>query len=60
MEIAVGKIVSLLIAIGYTVFAIVDGGARGLFAVAALLLPLALIWFPDEMGGKVLRWSPLP
>ncbi len=51
MEITAGKIVSLLIAIGYTLFAIVDGGVSGLFVAVALLLPLALIWFPDEMGS---------
>jgi len=51
MEITVGKIVSLLIAVGYTLFAIIDAGAGGLMVPVALLLPLALIWFPDEMGG---------
>ena len=40
MEITVGKIVSLVIAIGYTLFAFTNAGAAGLTVPVALLLPL--------------------
>ncbi len=51
MQIAVGKILSVLIAVAYAAFAIIDGGATGLKCSIALLFPLALIWFPDEIGS---------
>ena len=46
------KFVSLMIAFGYVVEAIsFVGWTPDLWLVsAALTLPLALIWFPDEMG----------
>ena len=53
IQISIGKILSLLIAIGYVVCAII--GEHG-FTVevfkffAVLLFPLALIWFPDQIG----------
>ena len=53
MEVTISKILGLVIALGYAVCMIV--AAHG-FTVdvckgcAALLLPLALIWFPDEIG----------
>ena len=54
MQITIGKIVALLIALGYVIAMIVHAVgvtvdvAKG---CVALLLPLALIWFPDELGG---------
>jgi len=51
MQVTIGKVGSLLIAVGYAVFVIVGGGVEGLKWAAALLIPLALIWFPDEIGS---------
>jgi len=51
MQVTIGKIMSLLIGVGYATFAIMDGGVEGLKCSAALLFPLALIWFPDEIGS---------
>jgi len=51
MQVTIGKILGLLIAIGYTVLAVRAGGMFGLKCSAALLLPLAFIWFPEEIGG---------
>jgi len=53
IQISIGKILSLLIAIGYVVCAII--GEHG-FTVEVfkcfivLLFPLVLIWFPDQIG----------
>ena len=54
MQITIGKILTLLIAIGYAVGMVVD--AHGVTPDVAkgcvvLLLPLALIWFPEELGS---------
>jgi hypothetical protein len=51
MQITIGKILSLVIAIGYSIFAIIYSGVTGLKWSAGLLLPLAMIWFPDEIGS---------
>ena len=51
MQIGIGKRLSLLIAIGYVVLAVMAGGLEGLKLSIALLLPLALIWFPEEIGN---------
>ncbi len=51
MQISAGKILSLLIAIGYAVLAIAAGGIYGLGCSTVLLMPLAFIWFPDEIGN---------
>lgn len=50
IEVTVGKIAGLVIAIGFATVAIAGGGIEGLKCSFALLLPLALIWFPDEIG----------
>jgi hypothetical protein len=52
MQITFGKILSLLIAIGYVVVAIVaEGGvSRDLWSLLVLLFPLGLIWFADELS----------
>ena len=54
MQITIGKILGLLIALGYVVGMIVDSGGITLQVFqgcGALLLPLALIWFPEELGS---------
>ena len=53
MEVTKGKLLSLVIAGAYAVAMMVQ--ARGVSAevvkgCVVLLLPLALIWFPDELG----------
>ena len=51
MQITAGKLLSLMIAIGYTVILCLHQGAGALKYAAALLLPLAFIWFPEEIGS---------
>lgn len=51
MQVTIGKVLSLLVAIGYTVLAVKAGGMYGLKCSASLLFPLALIWFPEEIGS---------
>lgn len=52
MQVTIGKIASGLIAGGYAVFAFAGGGVfDGLKCCVVLLVPLALIWFPDEIGS---------
>jgi hypothetical protein len=54
MRITIGKVLSLLIALIYAVIIVVtEGGitASAFKCCAALLLPLALIWFPEELGS---------
>jgi hypothetical protein len=51
MQITAGKILSLVIAIGYSVLACLYDGVAGLKYCAGLLLPLAFIWFPEEIGN---------
>jgi hypothetical protein len=51
MQITIGKVLSLLVAIGYTILAVIAGGMYGLRCSAVLVLPLGLIWFPEEIGS---------
>jgi hypothetical protein len=52
VEITIGKIISVLIALGYVIAIIVHSGLSVVLIKAAiLLLPLALIWFPEEIGS---------
>ena len=51
MQVTIGKIASLVIGVGYTAFAIANGGVEGPKCSTAVLIPLALIWFPDEIGS---------
>lgn len=51
MEITIGKILSLLVAAGYVVAAIVTEGWGAIAVCVVLLVPLGLIWFPDECGS---------
>jgi hypothetical protein len=49
----VSKIAAVLVAITYLVIMIIDehGVSRGVVGLAGVLsVPLALIWFPDEIG----------
>jgi hypothetical protein len=60
MDVTIGKIIALLIAIGYIIAAILcEGLSTNLLKLAAMLLvPLVLIWFPDECGGsKDRQWG---
>ena len=51
MQITIGKILGAVVAIAYTVVAISRAGIEALKLCAGLLLPLALIWFPEEIGN---------
>lgn len=54
MQITIGKLLGLLIAIGSAVTMIAGAGGITTEVVQgclALLLPLALIWLPDELGS---------
>lgn len=54
MEVTKGKVLSLVIAMGYAVAMVVQAhgvSAEVFKACIVLLLPLALIWFPDELGN---------
>jgi hypothetical protein len=54
MAITIPKILSLVIALVYIALIIVNLGAKTAFsACIVLLLPLALIWFPDELGSMM-------
>ena len=54
MQITIGKLLALVIALGYATAMVVHFSgvtidvAKG---VVVLLLPLGLIWFPDELGS---------
>jgi len=50
VNVNLGKVLSLLVAIAYAVLAFRSGGVHALGYVAVLLLPLALIWFPEDIG----------
>jgi len=50
MQITFSKILSLGIALSYTAFALYKGGAPYWISCLGLLLPLALVWFPEEIG----------
>ncbi len=51
MQITIGKILGLLIAGIYALVAFWYGGVNGVKWSAGLLLPLAAIWFPEEIGS---------
>ena len=54
MQVTIAKLLSLVIALVYAVLLIVDQGGiteTAFKGCAVLLLPLALIWFPDELGS---------
>ena len=52
MEITTGKIASLVVSAAYVVASLVAvGGTAAIACCVGLLLPLALIWFPDEIGS---------
>jgi hypothetical protein len=50
MNMTFGKLLSLGIAISYAILAIHWGGVGYWKWCLGLLLPLALIWFPEEVG----------
>ncbi|HCE44823.1 MAG TPA: hypothetical protein DET40_14885 [Lentisphaeria bacterium] len=50
---AISRIISALIAVAYVVLVYVfRGGASAMDAGMLLLIPLACIWFSDELGGS--------
>jgi hypothetical protein len=54
MTITIGKVASLAIAAVYVVAMFLGGGSESSTIIEgciALLLPLALIWFPEELGS---------
>ena len=54
MQITIGKILAVLIALAYVIAMTVHAGSVTVDVFkgsVALLLPLALIWFPDELGS---------
>ncbi len=54
IQINVGKVLSLLIAVGYVVSMVVQAHGFSvdvLKGCVALLLPLALIWLPEQIGN---------
>lgn len=51
MQVTPGKLLSLVVAMGYAAFAIHYGGIGYWKWSAGLVLPLTFIWFPDEIGN---------
>jgi hypothetical protein len=51
MQITVGKVLSLWVGTGYALIAFKYAGFAGLKWCVGLLLPLACIWFPEEIGS---------
>ncbi len=51
MQLTFGRILSVVIAVVYTVLALSLGGLVYWKWSLTLLLPLALIWFPEEIGS---------
>ncbi len=58
MQVTIGKIAALFLAIAYLIAAWVTGDGLPFAATVALglLLPLALIWFPEALGSWT-RWG---
>jgi hypothetical protein len=59
------RVLSLIVALGYVVLgmlaadSVVGAIGHGVFVCAVLVLPLACIWFADEIGDYV-GWLPGP
>jgi hypothetical protein len=52
MEITISKIAAVVIAVGYAIAIVFNTGFTTQATGAVLLfVPLALIWFPEELGG---------
>lgn len=52
MQVTIPRILSIAIALGYVVlFVVTQSGAAASYCCVVLLLPLALIWFPDKLGS---------
>ena len=54
MAITVTKLLALAVATGYAIVAVVTAPSAGMIVVAVALIlgPLALIWFPEYLGGS--------
>ena len=60
MEITISKIVAVVIALIYAIAVVIAVGLSRAGGVLLLVVPLALIWFPEELGsytGYVSRGS---
>jgi hypothetical protein len=51
MEITISKIVAVVIALGYAIAMVVNLGLSRAGGVVLLIVPLGLIWFPEELGS---------
>ncbi len=51
MQLTLGRALSVGIALSYTILAIHWGGVALWKPALGLLLPLAMIWFPEEIGN---------
>lgn len=51
MQITFGKVLAAAIGVVYAVYAYTHLGASGLKWCLGLVLPLGLIWFPEEIGN---------
>jgi hypothetical protein len=51
MQVTIGKILSLLVAIAFAVLAFRAAGLHGVKSSAILLFPLVMIWLPEEIGS---------
>ena len=51
MQITFGRILSIWIGCAYAYIVIKHAGVSGLKWCVGLLLPLACIWFPEQIGG---------
>jgi hypothetical protein len=49
MQVTIGKILSLLVAIGFAVLAFRAAGLHRVKNSAVLLFPLVMIWLPEEI-----------
>jgi hypothetical protein len=58
MQITISKLAALLLALGYTIAAWLsaDGWPFAVTVAVGTLLPLALIWFPEEIDDWIRLW----
>ena len=53
VEITISKVLALVVVLVYGIAIVVSGGAKGLPVIFVLLVPLGMIWFPDEIGDYI-------
>jgi hypothetical protein len=61
MQVTVGKIAALVITLAYAIVAFIHENSLtiALMVLAGAILPLALIWFPEILGGFT-GWGSAP